>query len=44
MNDLRIYTDRMPTLRSQRDGIYYVSDRKIYQLTGAEELLFKVFQ
>lgn len=43
MNDLRIYTDRMPTLRSQRDGIYYVSDRKIYQLTGAEALLFQGF-
>lgn len=43
MNDLRIYCDKMPTLRSQRDGIFYVSDKKLYQLTGVEALLFQGF-
>lgn len=43
MNDLRIYTDKMPTLRSQRDGIYYVREGRIYELTGAEALLFQGF-
>lgn len=43
MNDLRIYEDKMPTLRSQRDGIYYVKNKKLYQLTGTEALLFQGF-
>lgn len=43
MNDLRIYKDKMPTLRAQRDGIYYVVDSTIYQLTGSEALLFQGF-
>ena len=32
MNDLRIYDGKVPTLRAQRDGIYYVFDNNIYQL------------
>lgn len=43
MNDMRIYNDKMPTLRSQRDGIYYVCDNQIYELTGGEALLFQGF-
>lgn len=43
MNDLRIYENKMPTLRSQRDGIYYVKNKKLYQLTGTEALLFQGF-
>ena len=43
MNDLRIYKDKMPTLRAQRDGIYYVQNKKLYQLTGAEALLYQGF-
>lgn len=43
MSDLRIYEERCPTLRSQRDGILYVRDGKIYQLTGYETLLLQGF-
>ena len=34
MNDLRIYEGRCPTLRAQRDGVLYVKNHTIYQLTG----------
>lgn len=43
MNDLRIYTGKCPTLRAQRDGILYVKNGKIYQLTGYEALLLQGF-
>lgn len=43
MNDLRIYEDRCPTLRAQRDGILYVKNHTIYQLTGYEALLLQGF-
>ncbi len=43
MNDLRIYTGRCPTLRAQRDGILYVRNGKLYQLTGYEALLLQGF-
>lgn len=43
MNDLRIYTGRCPTLRAQRDGILYVKNGEIYQLTGYEALLLQGF-
>ena len=43
MNDLRIYDGKCPTLRSQRDGILYVKNRAIYQLTGYEALLLQGF-
>ena len=43
MSDLRIYEERCPTLRSQRDGILYVRNREIYQLTGYEALLLQGF-
>ncbi len=43
MSDLRLYVNRMPTLRAHRDGIYYVKNRKIYYLTGWEALLFQGF-
>ena len=43
MSDLRIYEERCPTLRSQRDGIFYVRNGKIYQLTGYEALLLQGF-
>ena len=36
MNDLRIYEGRCPTLRAQRDGVLYVKNHTIYQLTGYE--------
>lgn len=43
MSDLRIYEERCPTLRSQRDGILYVKNGEIFQLTGYEALLLQGF-
>ena len=43
MNDLRIYDDKCPTLRAQRDGILYVKNSQIYELTGYEALLLQGF-
>lgn len=43
MNDLRIYYGKCPTLRAQRDGVYYVKDHQIYQLTGVEALMLQGF-
>lgn len=43
MNDLRIYEKKCPTLRAQRDGILYVRNHVIYQLTGYEALLLQGF-
>lgn len=43
MNDLRIYDGKVPTLRAQRDGIYYVFNNTIYQLTGCEALVLQGF-
>ena len=41
--DLRIYDGKCPTLRAQRDGVLYVRDGIIYQLTGYEALLLQGF-
>lgn len=43
MNDLRIYDGKCPTLRAQRDGVLYVRNGEIYQLTGYEALLLQGF-
>lgn len=43
MNDLRIYDGKVPTLRSQRDGVLYVKNGIIYTLTGYEALLLQGF-
>ena len=43
MSDLRLYRERVPTLRSQRDGIFYVKKEKIKELTGYEALLLQGF-
>lgn len=43
MNDLRIYDGKCPTLRAQRDGVLYVRNKNIYQLTGYEALLLQGF-
>lgn len=43
MPDLRLYRGRVPTLRSHRDGIYYVKKHSIRQLTGYEALLLQGF-
>lgn len=43
MNDLRIYDGKCPTLRAQRDGILYIKNHTIHQLTGYEALLLQGF-
>ena len=42
-SDLRLYRNRMPTLRSFRDGLYYIRDGIIRELTGYEALLIQGF-
>lgn len=43
MSDLRIYEGKVPTLRSQRDGILYVRNNQLCSLTGREALLLQGF-
>ena len=43
MSDLRIYLNKVPTLRSQRDGIYYLKNHELYELSGVEALLLQGF-
>lgn len=43
MSDLRIYNGKVPTLRSQRDGIYYIYNHTLCELTGFEALLLQGF-
>ena len=43
MNDMRIYRGKVPTLRAQRDGIYYVRNHKLHSLSGYEALLLQGF-
>lgn len=43
MNDLRIYENKCPTLRAQRDGLLYSHNHTLYQLSGYEALLLQGF-
>ena len=43
MNDMRLYRGRVPTLRAQRDGIYYVKNHELRYLSGYEALLLQGF-
>lgn len=43
MPDLRLYRGKIPTLRSQRDGIFYIKNHNIKELTGFEALLLQGF-
>ena len=43
MSDLRLYRGRLPTLRSHRDGIFYIKKGALRQLTGYEALLLQGF-
>ncbi len=42
-SDLRIYRDKVPTLRTGRHGILYVRDGKFRKLSGYESLLLQGF-
>ena len=43
MNDMRLYRGKVPTLRAQRDGIYYVKNHELRSLSGYEALLLQGF-
>lgn len=42
-SDLRLYKDRVPTLRTGRHGILYVKQGKLFKLSGYEGLLLQGF-
>lgn len=42
-SDLRIYENKIPTLRTGRHGILYVKDNQLYKLSGYEALLLQGF-
>lgn len=42
-SDLRIYHNKVPTLRTGRHGILYVRDGKFRKLSGYESLLLQGF-
>ncbi|MBR6084451.1 MAG: DNA (cytosine-5-)-methyltransferase [Spirochaetales bacterium] len=43
MSDLRIYKEKVPTLRSHRDGLFYVFNNTLCELKGEEALLLQGF-
>ena len=42
-SDLRLYRDRVPTLRTGRQGILYIKNSKLRKLSGMEALLLQGF-
>lgn len=42
-SDLRLYENKVPTLRSGRHGILYVKDKQLHKLSGYEGLLLQGF-
>ena len=42
-SDLRLYENKIPTLRTGRQGILYIKDRRIRKLSGLEALLLQGF-
>lgn len=42
-SDLRLYKNKVPTLRTGRHGILYVKNNKLYKLSGYEGLLLQGF-
>lgn len=42
-SDLRLYREKVPTLRTGRHGIFYVKDAKLRKLSGFESLLLQGF-
>ncbi|MBE6841286.1 MAG: DNA (cytosine-5-)-methyltransferase [Ruminococcus sp.] len=43
MSDMRLYRNKVPTLRAQRDGIYYIKNSELRYLSGYEALLLQGF-
>lgn len=42
-SDLRLYEDKVPTLRTGRHGILYVKNKQLHKITGYEGLLLQGF-
>ena len=42
-SDMRLYRNRIPTLRTGRHGILYVKNKQIHKLSGFEALLCQGF-
>lgn len=42
-SDLRIYYNKIPTLRTGRHGILYSKNKRLYKISGKEALLFQGF-
>ena len=42
-SDLRLYENKVPTLRTGRHGILYVKNKKLHKITGYEGLLLQGF-
>lgn len=42
-SDLRLYENRVPTLRTGRHGILYVKDKQLHKISGYEGLLLQGF-
>lgn len=42
-SDLRIYENKTPTIRRDRQGLFYVYDKKMYKLSGFEALKLQGF-
>lgn len=42
-SDLRLYRNKVPTLRTGRHGILYVKNHKFYKLSGLESMLLQGF-
>ena len=42
-SDLRLYREKIPTLRTGRHGLFYIKDHQLRRLTGYESLLLQGF-
>ena len=42
-SDLRLYENKVPTLRTGRHGILYVKDKQLHKISGYEGLLLQGF-
>lgn len=43
-SDLRLYENKIPTLRRDRQGLFYVFNRELYRLSGLEALRLQGFE
>ncbi|EAK2459835.1 DNA (cytosine-5-)-methyltransferase, partial [Campylobacter upsaliensis] len=43
-SDLRLYENKIPTLRRDRQGLFYVFNGELYRLSGSEALKLQGFE